>query len=405
MDERKVPSPATSNSRGVVAATIGWVYALLPANLIPTIIARLVDDFGFDLTNAGLLATGMTLANSLTVLAVRPWVKAGHRGNIGAAGVVILVGVAVLGMLIPTASTFTAVLLISGVGSGLVLAASSASISATSDPDRATAVAMVVNRLVVAVAYFSLPFIGVSMTATLLVLAVPGLVALVAMRWLPRVPAEAAEANSAEGLGDSGRKAGLLAWSLALAFGLWSVTDDGVIGMAELLGINHFGESGSELVLNLLGISMISGLIGAVLARLAEKLLGRVGAIGVALIVSLATKLTIIVTTDPLFFSVAFVLWGAAFGMSLPLIFGLSAVLKRDGSANVVVNGVYLLGVALGPTVATQLFDLGEAGLLFWGMAILGVVGATAILITAVVWQRGSALETAVPEPQSEGQR
>ena len=183
------------------------------------------------------------------------------------------------------------------------------------------------------------------------------------------------------------------------------MTDDGVIGMAELLGINHFGESGSELVLNLLGISMISGLIGAALARLVEKLLGRVRAIGVALIVSLVTKLTIIVTTDPLFFSVAFVLWGAAFGMSLPLIFGLSAVLKRDGSANVVVNGVYLLGVALGPTVATQLFDLGEAGLLFWGMAILGAVGATAILITTVVWQRGPALETAVPEPDTEDQR
>lgn len=391
--------PNTNGMRSLSAVVLTWGFAFLPANLIPTIIARLVNDFDMSVGFAGALATTMTLVNSATVLLVRPWVRRHSRAPVAAMGIVVLIAVAATGMAIPSATAFTLLLIIAGLGSGLVLGAASASTSSMYDPDRSANIAMIFNRLMVALAFFTVPLIGGSMTAILLVLAVPGVLVLLTVRWLPQPPAEPVDNEATTpSLPNRSTPIGALAWLLAISFGAWSITDDGVVGIAELIALGRFGAEGSTLFLNMYAIATLAGLGGAVLAPLLTRLTSRATAIASSVIVSFGAKMTMLLSTTEIIYSAAVIVWGFAFGLSLPLILGLAAVLKRDGSASVAVNGVYVLGVALGPIIATQLYGLGDEPLVAGVMGILGLLTAVAIILISVQIERRPSLAEAKSE-------
>lgn len=387
---------STTSTRSLSSVVLTWSFAFLPANLIPTIIARLVNDFEMSVGFAGALATAMTLLNSATVLLIRPWVRRHSRGPVAGLGVIILIAVTVIGILLPGATVFTILLLLAGIGSGLVLGAASASISGMKDPDRSANIAMIFNRLMVALAFFTVPLIGGSMTAVLMVLAVPGVLVLFTVRWLPKPPVEAVKSETSTTLIPS-RNApiGALAWLLAITFGAWSITDDGIVGIAELIAMSRFGDDGSSLFLNMYAFATLAGLGGAILAPFLTKLTSRAFSIAAAVILSFVAKMTMLLSTGELMYSLGVIVWGFAFGLSLPLIFGLAAVLKRDGSASVAVNGVYILGVALGPIIATQLYGIGDEPLVAWVMGVLGVVTALAIILISVQVERRPSLAEA----------
>ena len=373
-------SPTVPTTKRAVSGTvIVWLYAFLPANLIPTIIGRLVTDFDIDVTTAGLVATGMTLINSATVLAIRPVVRRGYRPMLASIGAGILIAVSLVGMFTESGAVISALLLIAGVGSGLALATASASISATSDPGKYTNVAMVFNRLVVAIAYFLVPVLGTSMLAIFLILCIPGFAVLLTARWLPEVPKASSSVESG-----SATSAGKLAWVLALAMGLLAITDDGIIGLSELIGIAFFGEGGSALALNLYAIATLAGLGGALIAPVLLRIAGQTNTLLISLVVSLISKISLLVVPDTVVFSIGYLGWGFAFGLCLPVIFGIAAALRADGSASVAVNGVYVLGVALGPTVAAYIYDLGGTMLLAIVMGIIGLIASTLMLMVSL---------------------
>lgn len=376
-------SRATSRyggARPLTGVVIVWLYAFMPANLIPSIIGRLVGDYGVEVTTAGLVATGMTLLNSGTVLAVRPIVQRGYRSTLATIGAGILIVVSLIGMFADSGTVISILLLIAGVGSGLALASATAALSATENPDRSANIAMIFNRLVVAIAYFMVPVLGTSTFAIFLILCIPGFAVLLTARWLPGAPTTDTTTIAADGEVASSRGAGMHAWLLALGMGLLAITDDGIIGMSELLGVAFFGESGSALALNLYAIATLGGLGGALLAPLVLKWIGQTPTLAVALVLSLAGKLMLLIFPNEVIFSIGYIAWGFAFGLCLPVVFGLAGSLRRDGSASVAVNGVYVLGVALGPTVAAYLLDTGGSTLLGWTMTGIGIISAVLML-------------------------
>lgn len=379
-------SPATPTpTRALSSTVIVWLYAFLPANLIPTIIGRLVNDFGVDVTTAGFVATGMTLINSGTVLAIAPLVRRGHRTGLALTGAGILITVSLIGMFFQSGVIICVLLLIAGAGSGLALATASASVSATSDPNRSANIAMIFNRLVVAVAYFMVPVLGTSMFAIFLILCIPGFAVLFTARWLPNVPKQAGQAEATLGRAAS---AGKVAWMLAIAMGLLAVTDDGVIGLSELIGIAFFGESGSALALNLYAIATLAGLVGALIAPMLVRLAGQTNTLALALALSLISKVALLVVPNTVVFTLGYLGWGFAFGLCLPVIFGIAAALRADGSASVAVNGVYILGVALGPTVAAQVFDFGDTPALAVVMGSIGLVASVLMIAASIASRR-----------------
>lgn len=380
----------STQRKAISAIVIVWLFAFLPANLVPSLIGRLVADFGLPVTAAGFIATGMTLLNAATVLAVRPLVKRGHRSQLAIIGGAVLLVISILGVLMPDATLISILLLIAGIGSGLTLAAASAAIAATPAPEKSATTAMVFNRLVVAVVYFLVPIIGTSIETIFLLLGAPALLVLATARWMPERP----EADATPVVHTA--NAGKLAWILAVGMGLLAITDDGVIGVSEIIGIAFFGEGGSTLVLNLYAIATLAGLLGALIAAPLLRALGQVTSLSIAMLLSLGGKVALLVGESVPVFSAGYLVWGFAFGLCLPIIFGLAAALKRDGSASVAVNGVYVLGVALGPTVGAILLDFGGGETAILTFAMIGVaVFASAIMIgVAVRASRGTPVET-----------
>lgn len=313
-----------------------------------------------------------------------------HRSQLAIIGGAVLLVISILGVLMPDATLISILLLIAGIGSGLTLAAASAAIAATPAPEKSATTAMVFNRLVVAVVYFLVPIIGTSIETIFLLLGAPALLVLATARWMPERP----EADATPFVHTA--NAGKLAWILAVGMGLLAITDDGVIGVSEIIGIAFFGEGGSTLVLNLYAIATLAGLLGALIAAPLLRALGQVTSLSIAMLLSLGGKVALLVGESVPVFSAGYLVWGFAFGLCLPIIFGLAAALKRDGSASVAVNGVYVLGVALGPTVGAILLDFGGGETAILTFAMIGVaVFASAIMIgVAVRASRGTPVET-----------
>ncbi|CAL9551251.1 hypothetical protein SUDANB121_04460 [Nocardiopsis dassonvillei] len=137
------PSPGPRPLLGLMSA---WVYALLPAGLVPAIIARLVGGLGVGLEPAGATATAMTIADGAAVLGSRRLAERGHRTATARAGVAVLAGASAVGAPFPGPAVAMAAIVVGGLGSGPVVAAA----TAHEDPDRATTAAIIVNRPAVA---------------------------------------------------------------------------------------------------------------------------------------------------------------------------------------------------------------------------------------------------------------
>lgn len=374
----------------VVGLVLTWVFALLPANLVPTIIGRLVGDYGVDVTVAGAVATGMTLANAAAALTLRPFAARGHRrliARVGAALLIVPLGIALITL---DATVIMAALVVGGIGSGAVIAASTAAVSATHNPDSATNTVMIVNRFVVAAAFFLIPLTGGGLQTAMIVIIVPGIVALFGAQWLPQGPRDDSS-SEVDTRTDTIRlfesfepqRVRFLSWLLALGFGAWSITDDGVFGLVEVLAANNIPTAGVDYVPILLGFSILCGLGGALIALPAATRLGRGLTLTILFAASLLAKLGLMIGTDQVLYTVSGCVWGFAFGAMLPIVFGLAAQMTRSGSSSVLVNGVYIFGVALGPLISSQILSAAGSAVLGVAMTTLGIVSAIPVVYVA----------------------
>lgn len=406
----------TSGATRAGAATIGalittWVFALLPANLVPSIVEKLVYELNVSVTTVGFVATGMTLANAAAVLLTRRTVQRGNRVLIARIGLAIMILGFASGAIWPVANVSMAALIIGGIGSGFVISAATAAVSATPDPDRSTTIVMIVNRFVVATAFLTIPLVGGGVRELFLILALPGILGFIGAHWLPRVPEATAAidvvgtAATAAAAGDaapyapgslgsdaeldaatensaSDQRIRRIGWLLALGFGMWSITDDGVYGLVGVI----VGESDMQVADNfvpmIFALSVFCGLAGALIAPFLHRWFGRTPSLCVLLAISMLAKLGLMTLTTPTLYAVSSAVWGGVFGAMLPLIFGLAASLSRDGGVSVLVNGVYIFGVALGPLVSTQLFSHFGSGVLATVMTVVAI-GSGAVILYA----------------------
>lgn len=384
-----------------------WVFALLPANLVPSIVEKLVYQLDVSVTTAGAVATGMTLANAAAVLSSRRLVQRGNRALIARIGLAIMMLSFLAGAIWPVAAVSMVALIAGGVGSGLVISAATAAVSATPNPDRATTIVMTVNRFVVAVAFLTIPLVGGGVRELFLILAIPGLLGFIGAQWLPKLPEETAVVSvvgtvaAAASAGDAAppapeavraakaaraasthaeQRTRRIGWLLALGFGAWSITDDGVYGLVGVIVGESSMQVSDSFVPMIFALSVFCGLGGALLAPFLHRWFGRTASLAALLAISALAKLGLIVLATPVMYATSSAVWGFVFGAMLPLVFGLAASLSRDGGVSVLVNGVYVLGVALGPFVATQLFDRFGTGVLATVMTLLAAVTATVIV-------------------------
>lgn len=180
----------------------------------------------------------------------------------------------------------------------------------------------------------------------------------------------------------------MLTWALAFAFGAWTLTDDGIYALVELLAEENIEGIDVDFVARTLGFSTLCGLTGAVLATLMRLKLGRAGALSLVFVISIIAKLSLILGTTQWLLVLGLCLWDFAFGALIPLVFGLAARAAIDGSVSVATNGVYVYGVALGPLFGTALFAMGGGTMVSIVMGAIGVITATVAVLVARVVER-----------------
>ncbi len=394
MNRPAAPSPiGIAGPRPSVSIVIAAAYAALPANLVPTIISGLATEFAVPLSVAGASATAMTLANAAAVLASRSLVSRGHRVLVARAGVSLVMLSFIAGAIVLTAPVVIASLIVGGIGSGLVVAAATAAISRTANPDTTTTIVVVTNRIVVALAYLTLPLIGGDIRAILLMMSAIGVIAWCGTHWLPSAPSEEPSLLDREtSLQTVDKRAvGSSAWLLALSFAIWTISEEGTYTLLEVLATANLPAIDVGGVSLLFAVSIAAGLLGSVIAPVLLRLAGRTTGVAVLLSLSILVKLGLVLVTDPALYFACGILWGFAFGAIIPLVFGLAANLAYNGSASVLVNGVYVVGVALGPLVATVLFEAAGHNAFGYTFAALGVLSGAVVVIAC---KRADALVT-----------
>ncbi len=390
-DSTRITAPPAQKGVGLLGAEprhlVGllstWVIALLPANLVPAIIGGLVGELGVPVALAGAIATAMTLMNALGVLAMRPLVSRGHRVMVARAGVAVMALPLLAAASVMSIPVVLGALVIAGLGSGILISAATASVAATQNPDRATAVVSVVNRVIIALSFLLLPLVGGGLRTILLMLVGFAALAFVGSAWLAIREAPATELAAATGLPDTASGSRASAWALAISFAVWTVSEEGIYSVVSLLmmiNLPRLTEDGSYVFF---AAGAFAGILGALSAPVLLRLVDRPIGIGALLVLSIVSKLGMVTAVAEGLFLTAVILWGFAFGAMIPLVFGLAAKLSRTGSANVLVNGVYVIGVALGPLVATQVMEqLGVPGL-GTVMTVIGVMAGLALVIIA----------------------
>lgn len=382
----------------VVVAFLGtWVLALLAANLVPVMIGALVADLGFDISAAAGLATAMSLGTAAGIFATNTVVARFSRPLLARIGLSILVSGFGLAALTMTATAVSLGVIVGGVGAGITVSAATAASAATEDPDKTSSVVMIANRLFAALLLAVIPILGQNLRLILAVPAVLGLAGLLTAGGLPSlrktpgtVPTPAAAAVDVPTPADDGwsegkdkaARIGGLAIVLALVFGLWSMTEDMVYAMTELLATTHVGLAPEQSSL-LISLNIVGGLAGALLAPIALRTIGRSWSIFGIVLVSSVSKFLIVTTTAPGVYAVAIVVWGVMYGAVLSLVFALAARMDISGRSVALVSGVYITGIALGPVVGGVLIE--NVGLLEFGLlaAIPSLVFGAALLIVS----------------------
>lgn len=336
----------------VIVSFIGtWVLALLAANLVPVLIGALVSDLGMSIGAAAGMATAMSLGTAAGIFATNRFVARGDRPKVARIGLAAMIlGFGTAAATLAVVPVYAGVVL-GGVGSGIVVATATAASSATRDPDKTTSTVMIVNRLTAAALLAVVPFLGNDLRIILLILAGLGVVGLFAASGLPNLPI------TEDGHAEPNRPFGVLAIALAVIFGLWSMSEDMVYAMTEILATGNVGLS-VETSSFLISLNIIGGLAGAIIAPIALKTIGRSWSIFIIVVVSTASKFLLVTTTVPAVYSSAIVVWGVMYGAVLALVFGLAARMDISGRVAALVSGVYITGIALGPVVGGNLFGV-----------------------------------------------
>ena len=346
----------------VIMGFVGtWVIALMAANLVPVLIAAMVQDLGVDIATAGALATGMTAGSALAMFITTRFIATADRPRLGRLGLLAMVlGYGIAAALLTTPAVMGG-LMLGGIGAGIMIATGTAAASSTQNPDRTVTTVMVINRIGATALLAIAPLFHNDLRSVLIVIAALGLLGLLLAGGLPNLPASGAGLPRDAGSGvaadtapaAASRTVTIAALVLAVSMCLWSLTEDMVYSMTSVLA-DQAGLT-PEVSGALLAGKVGGGLLGALLAPLALRWIGRSWSLVIIIAISTITKFIMITSGSAIAYSVSIVIWGVMYGAILVLVTGLAAVMDVTGRVGVIVSGFYLAGVAFGPLIGGQL--------------------------------------------------
>ncbi|WP_369167385.1 MFS transporter [Streptomyces sp. R28] len=357
------------NARGGSALTFGVAVALIAgitlgnggANVMPVFVDDFASRFRLSDSSAGLVAATQLMATAVVTLllakrAARPGRVLMTRFGLALSGA---------GFLGATAATdpLTLVLanLVLGAGLGAVYAAATAALAATDDADKASAVTICGTVGVTALLIMGVPAAnrGLGEGTGFLLMALCCLLAWPLIRRLPDGPATP-DAGSAAAAGATAARPSVV---LLLGTGLlWAVTQ-GAWSYASVLGRQHTGMSHSA-VSAVLAISSVVALVGAVTGPVAARRFGRMRSMAVFVTAQALAMAVLVLTHDPVLFTVAAVLWQTCQLAVLVQMLAAAALIDPTGRLVASLSGAGALGTGVGPLAVGAVLDTAGADVL-----------------------------------------
>jgi predicted MFS family arabinose efflux permease len=367
------------NARTGSALTFGVAVAIVAgvtlgnggANVMPVFVDDFATRFALSDSAAGLVAATQLMATAVVTLLLAGWAARPGRVRMARLGL----AVSCVGFLGAAAVTdpVTLVLanLVLGAGLGAVYAAATAALAATDDADKASAVTICGVVGVTALLIMGVPMANHDLGegTGFLLMAVCCLVAWPLLRRLPDGPAGPTEPGAGPtppAAGSAGaRGAAASRPSVVLLVGtglLWAVTQ-GAWSYASVLGRQHTGMSHSA-VSAVLAVSSVVALVGAVVGPVTARHLGRMRSMAAFVMGQAVAMAILIFTHDPVFFTVAAVLWQGCQLAVLVQMLAAAALLDPTGRLVASLSGAGALGTGVGPLAVGAVLDGAGAGVL-----------------------------------------
>lgn len=352
------------------ASMIGY----MSNNSLPIMVGGVMDGLHLSEQEVGTLFSIQMGSVAAGAMLLSPWVARVSRASSSLTGAVI----AALGYLFAAFSHssvgLAAALVLSGVGSGLVLASGSAAAAVAENPERLFAMAGAAGALFAAVLIASVSFIvgKRGYTGGFALLAAICIVVMAPLIWLPRAPAQ-----------EGGEKLASIKFGWAALFTAGSVllfwfADQSLWAFSERIGV----KTGLtvETVGTVLASALLAGLVGGGASSWLGTRAGRIGPLALGLGACAFFRWGVVVGGTSERYIAAQLLWAFTFFFGYPYLMGTAARLDRAGRWTAVAGAMSMVGTALGPWTAGAVVERWQYPALGWMVLGLSLVSLALVL-------------------------
>ncbi|MFI5434225.1 MFS transporter [Rhodococcus baikonurensis] len=326
--------PLTAN-RGVAVFSIG-VMGFITANLIPLMIVAMVEDLGVTESAAGAVLTASLLVCAFTCLATTRIASGRHRHLLGRVSLIAMAAAFGIAAIAPSTVIACAAIIIGGIGAGGSASVGGAALAALTNPDRASSISGLVNRLVVTAVLALIPILGTHMTNAFGIVAVLALATAATVTWLPSSPvrespetAKSAKTTTTLPAGVSAKRLTFAGTAFLAMLAVWAISEDSLWAVLGIMGSEHAGLSDQQMSLAL-SASTAGGVLAAVTLTALGSRVSRTISISVLLILGAILKLSASLTTDPTIYLALVIAWNTVYAATF-IVFGCHLGRSRRG--------------------------------------------------------------------------
>ena len=371
-------APTRDPVRLIIAAIAASGVGSLSVGTLPFIVGSTIDGLGLSNAQAGFLAMVETGAVGTTALLIGTRMKSLSRARLAIVAALVIALTNSVSAFAPGYGVLLVLRALTGIGSGLAVAASKATVADARNPDRFFALMLAIGGIGMAVLLQILPFASDALQhkGVFLTLAATALIALPLFFWLPGAPVDrvVAPGESAE----AGRIPLVPATFVLAAIALDGVGGGAIWGFSERIGL----ETGLPIarVGFILAIMSLCGVAASFGAAALGGRVGRMRPLIVGLIAQAAGGVCMAVVLTPTGFAMGQFLYMVGWYFHFPYIVAAAALLDPYGRLVAASYGLFMLSAAIGPAAGGLLITAVDYSPLAW-MILVGSLMAILLMV------------------------
>ena len=346
---------ARENHRLLLGAFAAFLLGNLTHSLSPLMIGALVNTLGYTKSAAGYIVSAEFIGIALAALAVGPRVRRISKRNAAILGCIGAIGLHIICIFFDSYNVLLGLRFLAGFSAGIGLAAGSAAVASSIEPDRIFALVKMGNALIMAAMVICAGWIigEVGISGGWAILAGFSILLLPLLLVLPHkakddkskdvVVGKAAMPNPLQG---TMAVTGLIIWLSGSGF---CFVYNSFIAEQSGFDMQNFSV--------LLAVGKIIGMTGGLAAAIVGIRHGRSFPLILGISINAITWLIITIYSSPVIYSIGLALNYISYFFVLPYVLGTSASVDSNGSWAAVASTTLLASLAISPVVGGLLID------------------------------------------------